>query len=133
MNVSDFPIVLDFQGHPVHACNLDLCAPIDAVGCQAHAAYSMSDSSVQGYLDNIASQTGLPLYITEYDIDVADDNQQKSIMESQMTMFLNDDDIKGITLWGYIVGATWLSNSGLMTSGGQMRPAMTWLMDYLGR
>ena len=93
----------------------------------------MSDSSVQGYLDNIASQTGLPLYITEYDIDVADDNQQKSIMESQMTMFLNDDDIKGITLWGYIVGATWLSNSGLMTSGGQMRPAMTWLMDYLGR
>jgi len=108
-------------------------APIDAVGCQAHAAYSMSDSSVQGYLDNIASQTGLPLYITEYDIDVADDNQQKSIMESQMTMFLNDDDIKGITLWGYIVGATWLSNSGLMTSGGQMRPAMTWLMDYLGR
>jgi endo-1,4-beta-xylanase len=36
-------------------------------------------------------------------------------------------------IWGYSVGSTWVANSGLMASSGTMRPAMTWLMDLLGR
>jgi endo-1,4-beta-xylanase len=87
---------------------------------------------VQGFLDKLAA-TGLPIYITEFDIDNADDNQQKTAMQNTFTMFWNDTDIKGVTLWGYVVGATWRPNTGLMTSGGQMRPAMSWLMGFLGR
>jgi endo-1,4-beta-xylanase len=106
-------------------------APIDAVGAQAHAAYSMSTSTVQSLLDSLASQTGLPVYITEYDIDLADDDQQSQVMQSQFTMFWDDPNVKGITLWGYIEGATWETNTGLMTSSGAMRPAMTWLVNFL--
>jgi endo-1,4-beta-xylanase len=87
---------------------------------------------VQGFLQRLEA-TGLPVYITEYDINLADDTQQRNVMQSQFTMFYNDPNIKGITFWGYVVGATWLPNSGLMTSSGQMRPAMTWLMDFLNR
>jgi len=36
-------------------------APIDAIGAQAHAAYSMQTSTVQGFLDNLATSTGLPV------------------------------------------------------------------------
>jgi endo-1,4-beta-xylanase len=54
-------------------------------------------------------------------------------MQSQFTMFWNDTNVKGITLWGYIEGQTWLTNSGLMSSTGQQRPAMTWLMQFLNR
>ena len=85
------------------------------------------------YLDKLASQTGLPVYITEYDIDLADDNQQRNVMESQITMFWNHSNVRGITLWGYIVGSTWRPNTGLMNSSGTMRPAMTWLTGFLGR
>jgi endo-1,4-beta-xylanase len=106
-------------------------APIDAVGAQGHAAYNFPASTVQGFIDDLASQTGLPVYITEYDINVADDTQQSQIMQSQFTMFWNDANVKGITLWGYIVGATWEQNTGLMTSSGTMRPAMTWLVNFL--
>src|SRR5262249_39332808 len=42
-------------------------------------------------------------------------------------------NVKGITVWGYIEGSTWLDNSGLMSSAGQQRPAMTWLMGFLNR
>jgi endo-1,4-beta-xylanase len=108
-------------------------APIDAIGAQAHAAYSMPTSTVQMYLDKLASSTGLPVYISEYDINLADDTQQKNVMQSQFTMFWNDNNVKGVTLWGYIVGETWETNTGLMTSSGTMRPAMTWLMQYLNR
>ncbi|HEY6555736.1 MAG TPA: endo-1,4-beta-xylanase [Polyangiaceae bacterium] len=107
-------------------------APIDAIGAQAHGAFSMSTSTVQNYLDRLAA-TGLPIYITEYDINVADDVQQRNIMQSQFTMFWNHPSVRGITLWGYVSGSTWLPNSGLMSSSGQMRPAMGWLMTFLGR
>jgi endo-1,4-beta-xylanase len=106
-------------------------APIDAVGAQAHDAYKISTDTVKGFIDKIATETGLPVYITEYDIGLADDNQQKQVMESQITMYWNNDNIKGITLWGYIVGATWRPNTGLMSSSGTMRPAMTWLVDFM--
>jgi endo-1,4-beta-xylanase len=108
-------------------------APIDATGAQAHAAHSLSTSTVQMYLDKLATSTGLPVYISEYDIDEADDNKQRDVMQSQFTMFWNDDHVKGITVWGYVVGQTWLTNSGLMNSTGSMRPAMTWLMQFLNR
>jgi endo-1,4-beta-xylanase len=110
----------------------DAGAPIDAVGAQAHDAYKLSNVVVQGFIDNLAA-TGLPVYITEYDIGLANDSDQQQVMQSQFTMFWNDDNIKGITLWGYVVGATWRDDTGLITSGGTQRPAMTWLMEFLDR
>jgi endo-1,4-beta-xylanase len=106
-------------------------APINAIGAQGHAAYQIATSTVQSLLDSLASQTGLPVYITEYDINLADDTQQSNVMQSQFTMFWNDTNVKGITLWGYIEGDTWEANTGLMTSSGTMRPAMTWLVNFL--
>ncbi len=108
-------------------------APIHGVGAQAHGCANLSASTVQMYIDKIASQTGLPIYISEYDLNIADDNKQRDVMQSQFTMFWNDANVKGITIWGYIVGSTWVTNSGLMTSSGTMRPAMTWLMGFLNR
>jgi endo-1,4-beta-xylanase len=106
-------------------------APIDAVGAQAHDAFKLSTASVQQMLDKLASATGLPVYITEYDIDLASDMQQQQVMQSQFTMFWNDENVKGITLWGYIVGATWRPNTGLMSASGEKRPALTWLESFL--
>jgi endo-1,4-beta-xylanase len=108
-------------------------APIDAVGAQAHAAYQQSTTTVQNFIDNITAKTGLPVYITEYDINLADDNQQKNVMQSQITMFWNDKNVAGVTYWGYIEGSTWEANTGLMSSSGTKRPAFTWLLDFLGR
>ena len=50
-----------------------------------------------------------------------------------MSILWNDNNVKGITIWGYIVGQTWEANTGLMTSTGTMRPAMTWLTQFLNR
>ena len=55
---------------------------------------------MQRFIDKLAAQTGLPVYITEYDINIADDNQQKDVMQSQFTMFWNDPNVKGITYLG---------------------------------
>ncbi|AUX37125.1 MULTISPECIES: RICIN domain-containing protein [Sorangium] len=107
-------------------------APVDALGAQAHDAYKLNTNTVKGYIDKLAS-LGKPVYITEYDIGIADDNRQRQVMEEQFKMFWNHPAVPGITLWGYIVGATWRDNTGLQHSNGTMRPAMSWLMGFLGR
>jgi endo-1,4-beta-xylanase len=107
-------------------------APIDAIGAQAHDAYKLSNTVVQGFLDKLAG-TGLPIYITEYDINLASDTDQQQVMQTQFPLFWNDAHIAGVTLWGYVVGATWKTDTGLVTSAGMQRPAMAWLMKFLGR
>jgi endo-1,4-beta-xylanase len=110
-----------------------LGAPINAVGCQTHGASNLPSSTLKTNIDKIASSTGLPVYITEYDINLADDAKQQQKYQDHFTMFWNDANVKGITIWGYIVGSTWETNSGIMQSNGTMRPAMSWLMNFLGR
>ena len=108
-------------------------APINAIGAQAHGAYSLPTATVKTYIDKLASATGLPVYISEYDINLADDAKQKTVMESQFTMFWDDENVRGITIWGYVNGRTWLPNTGLMTRDGKERPALTWLKQFLKR
>ncbi|MBK9577222.1 MAG: endo-1,4-beta-xylanase [Fibrobacterota bacterium] len=104
--------------------------PIDAIGLQAHDAYKLSTSSVKAKIDKIAAE-GIPLYVTEYDIGETDNTKQKNIMAEQMTMFWNHPNIKGVTYWGLRDGQTWRTGTGIFTSGGQPRPSMTWLIDWI--
>ncbi len=104
---------------------------LDAVGAQAHGLENQSFSELQSNFNQVAG-IGLPIYISEYDINLADDNQQRNVMAEQFPFFYEHSQVAGITLWGYIYGQTWLDNTGLIRFG-QPRPAMIWLMNYLGR
>jgi endo-1,4-beta-xylanase len=108
-------------------------APIEAVGAQSHDVYKLSASTVNAFINRVAAETGLPVYITEYDIDLASDSEQAAVMQAQFPMFWNNPHVPGITVWGYVSGQTWKPNTGLMSSSGAQRPAMVWLMDFLGR
>ena len=108
-------------------------APIDAIGAQAHGLTNASASTTQMYIDKLTSSTGLPVLISEFDLNIADDTQQKNQMQSLFTMFWNDKNVKGVTYWGYQQGQTWETNSWLLSSGGTERSAMSWLMQFVGR
>ena len=75
----------------------------------------------------------MPVYITQYDIGLTDDELQKQQYQDHLTMFWQNPSVKGVTIWGYVVGYTWRSNTGIMKSDGSQRPALTWLMNFLGR
>jgi len=105
---------------------------VDAIGLQAHGLEDWSLNDLRSKLDAVAA-LGLPIYISEYDVNEADDQRQLQIMQEQFPMFFSHPSVAGITLWGYVVGGTWVPNSGLIRSDGSHRPAMTWLMDFLER
>jgi len=110
--------------------------PIDAVGAQSHDLdhQQVSSEQVSRLLNKLHTDTGLPVYITELDLDYSDDQAQLAAYQTYFPMFRDADFVKGITIWGWIYGRTWsqAANSGLIRNG-QPRPAMTWLMDELGR
>jgi endo-1,4-beta-xylanase len=106
-------------------------APVDAIGAQGHDVYKIGVAKAKGYLDKLASTFHLPIYITEMDIDQADDAQQKQSMQDSITMFWNHPAIKGITYWGYVKGTTWRGDAWLMDTSGKYRPSMTWLQDFI--
>jgi len=108
---------------------------VDAVGLQAHSLYDpkvWSAREIEDKLDLI-STLGVPIYISEYDIEATNDQTQLQYMQMHFPTFYNHPNVKGITLWGYIYGATWRTGTGLIQENGQHRPAMDWLMNYLGR
>jgi len=111
-------------------------APIDAVGAQAHDLDNsgVTFATVQTLLAKLNTDTGLPVYITELDLSYADDTAQLNAFKQFMPILMNADYVKGITIWGWIYGSTWSQapDSGLVKSG-KSRPAMTYLMDLLGR
>jgi GH35 family endo-1,4-beta-xylanase len=105
---------------------------VDALGLQAHGLESWSLTDITNKLNQVAA-LGLPIYISEYDVARTNDQEQLNIMRTQFPLFYNHPSVVGITLWGYVVGSTWVNGSGLIQSNGTPRPAMTWLMNYLGR
>lgn len=121
-------------------------APVDAYGLQAHDMMSqgggaggtggggtcLNINTLKSVIEEIWEKTGIPMYISEYDIATSDDNVQKQCYQEQISYFMENEHIAGITLWGYIYGATWTTdgNSGIIRNG-QDRPAMTWLKEYL--
>ena len=105
---------------------------VDALGAQGHGLESWSVADIQSRLNRVAA-LGLPIYITEYDVARTNDQEQLNIMRAQFTLFHDHPSVAGITLWGYVVGSTWVNGSGLIQPNGTPRPAMTWLMNYLGR
>ena len=108
----------------------DAGAPIDAYGNQSHAVSNMSSTSLKAALDKQQNALQMPMFITELDINIANDAQQKAQYQQVLPVMWEAPYCAGVTLWGYIHGATWVDNSGLYKNGVE-RPAMTWIKEYM--
>ena len=128
-------------------------APVDAYGLQAHDMMSqgggqggtggggvcLNINTLKSITKEIWDKTQTPMFISEYDIATTDDNIQKQCYSEQISHFMENEHVAGITLWGYIYGRTWLDCNGTASgcSGiikdGKDRAAMSWLRDYLSK
>ena len=107
---------------------------IDGVGLQAHffTLDYMNASQMKAALDDYAT-LGVDIYISELDLkgSANTDASQKAKYEELFPVMWNHASVKGITLWGYKVGETWSSGTGLLNANGSERPALTWLKSYM--
>jgi endo-1,4-beta-xylanase len=114
---------------------------IDAIGIQGHYfEFKSSEGSSPSYEYSIATikynlnrltATGLPVYITEFDINEANDNTQLENYKIYFPIFWENPGVKGMTLWGYVLYDMWKPNAYLVDDRRVERPAMEWLRAYL--
>jgi endo-1,4-beta-xylanase len=107
---------------------------VDGIGVQAHSFATTTEWPMQVHRDNLdyLAETGLPLYVTEMDIDGPGDAEQLANYQRVFPVFWEHPAVKGITMWGYRTGL-WREKEGanLLRKDGSERPALIWLRQYL--
>jgi endo-1,4-beta-xylanase len=117
---------------------------IDGIGIQGHYfefrshvgatsnVYVYNTSTIRGNLDRLAA-VGLPIYISEFDIDEPDDATQLAQYQIYFPIFWLHPGVKGMTFWGYIQNDVWSSypNTYLIRLNGTERPALQWIRTFI--
>jgi endo-1,4-beta-xylanase len=103
---------------------------IDAIGEQGHFLEQTQSSMVLTNLNSLAA-ADLPIYITELDLNFADDVQHANKMRDLFTVFWEHPAVAGVTHWGHRQGSIWRTDAYLLRSDGSERPALAWLVCYL--
>lgn len=123
---------------------LKLRGLIDGIGVQGHyfefrshvAAtsniYIYDLSTLKSNLDKLAA-TGLPIYMSEFDIDEPVDSVQLAQYQVYFPIVWNHSGVKGVTLWGYKEDDVWDQHpqTFLLHILGAERPAMPWLRAFV--
>ncbi len=79
---------------------------IDAVGVQGHAFSTVAKTPASVHRTNLdlLAATGLPIYVTELDVDGPTDEAQLSDMQRIFRMFWEHPAVRGVTVWGFRPG-----------------------------
>jgi endo-1,4-beta-xylanase len=107
---------------------------IDAIGIQAHAFSTTTERTMDVHraaLDLLAG-TGLPIYVTEMDLDGPTDAKQLEDYQRVFPVFWEHPAVAGVTLWGFRPGL-WRDKERayLIRPDGRERPALHWLRGYV--
>ena len=103
---------------------------IDGIGVQAHFLEQTQASMVQTNLDTLA-ETRLPIYVSEFDLDIANDALHANRMRDLFTVFWDHPQVAGITHWGHLQGYMWRTNGYLLLSDHSTRVGMDWMLCYM--
>ncbi|WP_349811988.1 endo-1,4-beta-xylanase [Xanthomonas dyei] len=107
---------------------------VDAIGIQEHAFETTPNVAMSVHRSNLdaLAATGLPIYITEFDLDGPSDAQQLADYQRVFPIFWEHPAVRGITLWGFRPGLWRDKDAAYLVRGdGSERPALTWLRDYV--
>jgi endo-1,4-beta-xylanase len=118
---------------------------IDGIGIQGHYfefrshvgavsnVYVYNINTIKSNLNRIITATGLPVYMSEFDVDEPNDSVQLAQYQVYFPIFWENPGVKGITLWGYIQNDVWNTHPDtyLLRTDGSERPALQWLRHYI--
>ena len=107
---------------------------IDQIGVQGHAftVNNLPANTIISNLDLLAA-TGIPIYVTELDIDGVTDELQLDRYKRIFPAFWEHAGVEGMTLWGFRPGM-WRTDERaflIEEDGETERPALIWLRAYV--
>jgi endo-1,4-beta-xylanase len=86
---------------------------IDGIGEQGHGLEYAQSSTLERNLNSLQA-TGVPIYISELDLESADDATQLSMYKRVFPLLYEHPGVTAVTLWGYLAGEHWKPNAYLL-------------------
>lgn len=101
---------------------LDHGAPLHGIGVQGHFAAGLSSpEQVWKSLDQLA-EFGLPIKVTEFDINNEDPQLQADFLRDFYTAAFAHESVAGIQMWGFWEGQHWRPDAALFDKDWNLRP-----------
>jgi endo-1,4-beta-xylanase len=101
---------------------LDNKAPVQGIGIQGHFASNFSSPDVMLKILDRFGSFGLPIKITEFDINTTDRELQADFMRDFMTVCFSHPSLEGVLQWGFWRRAHWIPDAALFDSDWTLLP-----------
>ena len=112
---------------------LDRGVPLAGIGFQGHIGEDFTPpEKLWEVLDRFA-QFGLPLHITEFDINTEDEQTQADYLRDFVTAAYAHPAVESVTFWGFWGGAMWIPNAQLWREDWSMKPGAEALVKLTGK
>ena len=103
---------------------------IDGIGLQAHFLERADLTEVKQNVNALAA-TGLPIYISEFDLNFKNDAQHANRVRDLFSIFWDNPSVLGVTHWGHLQGQMWRENAYLIRTNKTLRPGFEWMLCYV--
>ena len=92
-----------------------LGAPIHGIGIQGHVASPFNpDSYWTNVLERLRTGVGLPIWVTEFDVEAANVTQRATDLENFYRICFSHPSVEGIIMWGFWDGSQWRADAQLV-------------------
>jgi endo-1,4-beta-xylanase len=107
---------------------LKMGAPLTLCGWQGHFGEDLTDPElVWKSIDRWKKETGLPVEITEFDINTRDEIVQADYTRDLLTAWFAHPETKGFTIWGFFESSHWIPNGAMYRKDWSPKPnALVW-------
>lgn len=105
---------------------IDAGGPVDGIGMQGHMGTNLvSPDTLYAILEDCHQAFGLPIKITEYDLDgIFDDSLEARYLHDFLTLVFSHPATNGFLMWGFWDGAHWRENAPLFYQDWTPKPAL---------
>ena len=101
---------------------LEQKAPVTGIGFQGHIGSTLKDpAQVYRTLEDFA-QLGLKMRVTEFDIDIDDEQAQADYTRDFMTVLFSHPGIVGFQMWGFWEGSHWKPQGAMVRRNWDEKP-----------
>lgn len=101
---------------------LDRGAPVDGIGLQGHFGSNVTPpDKLEKIIDRFA-RFGLPLHVTEFDINTIDEQLQADYTRDFMTVVFSRPEFESFTMWGFWEGAHWKPDAAMFAKDWTAKP-----------
>ena len=112
---------------------LDRGVPLAGIGFQGHIGEDFTPpEKLWEVLDRFAG-FGLPLHITEFDINTEDEETQADYLRDFVTAMYAHPAVESVTFWGFWGGAMGIPNAQLWREDWSMKPGAEALVELTGK